>query len=54
VRIRRNVIAPLVLTIGAVGSLVAVPAMTALTAVSSSASAVVAGSVSPDIIVYHA
>ena len=32
-RIRRNVIAPLVLTIGAVGSLVAVPAVTALTAV---------------------
>ena len=32
-RIRRNVIAPLILTIGAVGSLVAVPAVTALTAV---------------------
>ena len=32
-RIRRNIIAPLILTIGAVGSLVAVPAVTALTAV---------------------
>ena len=42
-RIRRNVIAPLVLTIGAVGSLVAVPAVTALTAVTPATSAVVAG-----------
>ena len=32
-RIRRNIIAPLILTIGAVGSLVAVPAVSALTAV---------------------
>ena len=31
-RIRRNIIAPLILTIGAVGSLVAVPAVSALTA----------------------
>jgi hypothetical protein len=52
-RIRRNVIAPLVLTIGAVGSLVAVPAVTALTAVSSSTSAVVAGGASPDVVAYH-
>ena len=47
-RIRRNVIAPLILTIGAVGSLVAVPAVTALTAVASSTSAVVTGSASPN------
>jgi hypothetical protein len=32
-RIRRNVIAPLILTIGAVGSLVAAPAVAALSAV---------------------
>jgi len=38
-RIRRNIIAPLILTIGAVGSLVAVPAMTALTAVPAATSA---------------
>jgi hypothetical protein len=38
-RIRRNIIAPLILTIGAVGSLVAVPAVTALTAVPVAASA---------------
>jgi hypothetical protein len=49
-RIRRNVIAPLVLTIGAVASLVAVPAATALTAVASTTSTVAA---SPDAIYYH-
>jgi hypothetical protein len=53
VRIRRNVIAPLVLTIGAVGSLVAVPAVTALTAVAPSVSAVAAGHMSPDAIYYQ-
>jgi hypothetical protein len=52
-RIRRNVIAPLVLTIGAVGSLVAVPAVTALTAVTPATSAVVMGSARPDIIYYQ-
>ena len=39
-RIRRNIIAPLILTIGAVGSLAAVPAVTALTAVTPAASVV--------------
>ncbi|MGH7225723.1 MAG: hypothetical protein ACRELF_21095 [Gemmataceae bacterium] len=43
-RIRRNIIAPLILTIGAVGSLVAVPAVTALTAATPAASAVAMGS----------
>jgi hypothetical protein len=52
-RIRRNVIAPLILTIGAVGSFVAVPALTALTAVAPSASTVVAGSIKPDAIYYQ-
>ena len=52
-RIRRNVIAPLVLAIGAVGSLVAVPAVSALTAVAPSTSAVVAGHISPDAIYYQ-
>jgi hypothetical protein len=52
-RIRRNVIAPLVLTIGAVGSLVAVPAVSALSAVAPSTSAVVAGGMSPDAIFYQ-
>jgi hypothetical protein len=48
-RIRRNVIAPLILTIGAVGSLVAVPAVTALTAVTPATTAVASGGIiSPD------
>jgi len=52
-RIRRNVIAPLVLTIGAVGSLVAVPAVTALTAVAPATTAVAADSITPDAIGFH-
>jgi hypothetical protein len=43
-RIRRNIIAPLILTIGTVGSLVAVPAVTALTAATPAASSVAMGS----------
>ena len=42
-RIRRNIIAPLILTIGTVGSLVAVPAVTALTAATPAASSVAMG-----------
>ena len=49
-RIRRNIIAPLILTIGAAGSLVAVPAVTALTAVTPAATSAAA---SPGIIVYY-
>jgi hypothetical protein len=52
-RIRRNIIAPLILTVGAVGSLVAVPAVTALTAVTPATSAVVAGGMTPDAIGYY-
>ena len=48
-RIRRNIIAPLILTIGAVGSLVAVPAVTALTAVTPATTAVATGTTSPDV-----
>ena len=51
-RIRRNIIAPLVLTIGAVGSLVAVPALTALTAVAPATTAVAYGQHLADVIVY--
>ena len=47
-RIRRNVIAPLILTIGAVGSLVAVPAVTALTAVTPATTTVASVTISPD------
>lgn len=48
-RIRRKIIAPLVLTIGAVGSLAAVPAVTALTAVAPATSTAAA---SPDFYYY--
>ena len=51
-RIRRNIIAPLILTIGAVGSLAAVPAVTALTAVTPAATAVASGTGSPNVIVH--
>jgi hypothetical protein len=49
-RIRRNIIAPLVLTIGAVGSLAAVPAVTALTAVTPAAAVVASASPTPNVI----
>jgi hypothetical protein len=52
-RIRRNIIAPLILTIGAVGSLVAVPAISALTAVAPATTAVATGSITPDVIGLH-
>jgi hypothetical protein len=50
-RIRRTVLAPVILTIGAVGSLMAVPAVAALTSVAPAATSV-AGSASPDAYVY--
>jgi hypothetical protein len=53
-RIRRNVIAPLILTIGAVGSLVAAPALAALTVAAPAATAVASGNPTPDVIVHMA
>ena len=47
-RIRRNIIAPFILTIGAVGSLVAVPAVSALTAVTPASTAVATSAIQPD------
>ncbi len=52
-RIRRNIIAPIILTIGAVGSFAAVPAVSALTAVTPAATAVATGSISPAAIGLH-
>jgi hypothetical protein len=52
-RIRRNIIAPLILTIGAVGSLVAVPALSALTAVTPATTAVAASVVPNTVIGLH-
>ena len=51
-RIRRNIIAPLILTIGAVGSLVAVPAISALSAVAPAATSVAIGHPTPDVVGY--
>jgi hypothetical protein len=53
-RIRRTIIAPVILTIGAVCSLVAVPAVAALTAVAPAATSVASGTMSPDAYTYHA
>jgi hypothetical protein len=52
-RIRRNIIAPLIVTIGAVGSLVAVPAVSALTAVTPATTAVASSIVPDGVIGYH-
>jgi hypothetical protein len=50
-RIRRTIIAPLILTIGAIGSLVAAPAVAAMTSIAPAATSAAA---SPDAYVYHA
>ena len=50
-RVRRTIIAPVILTISALGSLVAVPAAVAL---SSAAPAAAAASVAPNAYTYHA
>ena len=50
-RIRRNIIAPLILTIGTVGSLVAVPVVSALTPATAAATSLAAA---PNAIGYHA
>ena len=52
-RIRRNIIAPAILTIGTVGSLVAGPIL-ALTTAAAPASAAVAASYSPAAVYMHA
>jgi hypothetical protein len=53
-RIRRTIIAPVILTLSAIGSLVAVPAVAALTSVAPAASSVASGTASPDAYTYHA
>ena len=53
-RIRRTIIAPFILTIGAIGLLVAAPAVAALTSVAPAASSVASGAASPDAYTYHA
>ncbi len=51
-RIRRNIIAPVILTIGTIGSLVAGPVL-AVTTAAAPAGGAVAVSVHPDMVVYH-
>ena len=51
-RIRRNILAPVILTLGTVGSLVAGPVL-ALTTAAAPAGSSVAVSVTPDIVGYH-
>jgi hypothetical protein len=51
-RIRRNILAPAILTIGTIGSLVAGPVL-ALTTTAAPATAAVAVSASPAIMYYH-
>ena len=51
-RIRRNILAPAILTIGTVGSLVAGPVL-ALTTAAAPAGAAVAVSASPNLTIYH-
>ena len=51
-RIRRNILAPAILTVGTIGSLVAGPVL-ALTTAAAPATAAVAVSAHPDIIISH-
>jgi hypothetical protein len=52
-RIRRTIIAPVILTLGAIGSLVAVPAAAALTSVAPTATSVASNTIAPNAYVYH-
>jgi hypothetical protein len=52
-RIRRNILAPAILTIGTIGSLVAGPVLALTTTAAPAASAVAVGTVSPAIMAYH-
>jgi hypothetical protein len=52
-RIRRNILAPAILTIGTIGSLVAGPVLALTTTAAPTASAVAVGHVSPAILAYH-
>ena len=51
-RIRRNILAPAILTVGTIGSLVAGPVL-ALTTTAAPATAAVAASASPNMVVLH-
>jgi hypothetical protein len=52
-RIRRTIIAPVILTIGALGSMAAVPAVAALTSAAPAATSVASSTLSPNAYTYH-
>jgi hypothetical protein len=53
-RSKRNIIAPALLTLGAVGSILVGPVMALATAAAPSATAVASGTTSPNMSTYHA
>jgi hypothetical protein len=52
-RIRRNILAPVILTLGTVGSLVAGPVLALTTTAAPATAAVAVGSVTPLMVVHH-
>jgi len=52
-RIRRNILAPAILTLGTVGSLVAGPVLALTTTVAPATAAVAVSGVTPHVAVYH-
>jgi hypothetical protein len=52
-RVRRNILAPAILTIGTIGSLVAGPVLALTTTAAPAASAVAVGTASPNLMIYH-
>jgi hypothetical protein len=52
-RIRRNILAPVILTIGTVGSLVAGPVLALTAAAAPAATGVAAVHMTPNVMIYH-
>ena len=52
-RIRRNILAPVIVTLGTVGSLVAGPVLALTTTAAPAAAAVAVGHATPNMAVYH-
>jgi hypothetical protein len=52
-RIRRSIIAPTVLTIGTIGSIVAGPVLALTVTAAPAATAVASGGISPNVIMFH-
>jgi hypothetical protein len=52
-RIRRNILAPVILTVGTIGSVVAGPVLALTTAAAPAGTAVAAGTAAPAVTYYH-